>query len=175
LFRPFHSVTSKESGEGFDSERPPSSFSDRFEQQQQEGQGTSASSSGHRHDGRNLRPRSPASNPLPPQYSSSILISHDDTADRRQFGSRSSSPSPQSSSTSRIATSTEHGTEFSRGTETRRQQSTEERDDESFDFDYEGANDIDDGTGIPLEEEVDRLLNEMSPDDANRDLEKGSR
>ncbi|GAA5985823.1 hypothetical protein JCM5350_006899 [Sporobolomyces pararoseus] len=188
LFRPIHSIPSKESRESFHSEHSPSSF-ERFEQQQQQQEGTfesklftgsSTTSGSNRHSstgGNYLRPRSPNPNSLPPQYSSSPEhLEGRPRSNNVNFGSssRSSSPSPQGSSATRFASSTEHGTEFGRSAET--QQSKEEGDDESFDFEYENSdNNNYDGSGVPLEEEVDRLLNEMSPSATTPDLEKGQR
>lgn len=185
LFRPFHSVASKESGEDFDPEHPPTSF-ERVESKLVPGRSNpgSASSSSHRHSvvggGTQLRPRSPASVPLPPQYASPPTDGrpHPVSFDfGHGYDSRSASPTPQGASTPKPAASTEHGTEFSRSSEARRDE--EKRNDESFlddalgEFESDYEVEIENGRrGVPLEEEVDRLLNEMSPD-SNLDLEKG--
>lgn len=183
LFRPFSAVPSKESGESFHSEYTPTTL-ERFEQ---EGPfesklfaGRSTTSSSNRHSalgGTFLRPRSPNPNAVPPQYSTAPQ--HVDGGPRSSvlhFGSDSRSPpsSSQGAPASRITPSSEHGTELSRSTEAA---STPKGDDEPCEFEYEnsdhGANDnYRFGSGIPVEEEVDRLLNEMSPASAI-DLEKG--
>lgn len=171
LFRPFHSVTSKESGEIFHSEHPSTTFD---EQQQQRGnlsesklfssESTAATSSGNRSSTSNLRPRSPNPNfSIPPEYTSSQPGS--------AHHSRSSTPTPQSSSTSQPSSQAEHGTEFGRSSQV--EEAGREFEFESYDHStgHDAAYD-ERLLGVPLEEEVDRLLNEMSPDSI--DLEKGS-
>ncbi|GAA6014809.1 hypothetical protein JCM11491_002124 [Sporobolomyces phaffii] len=180
-FRRYHAVTSKESGEGFDAQHP----AERFDYAPQEGrderyfepEGVAGRASGSIHsrsDGRHqLRPRSPSPLPLPPQYASPT----DERGPRSSildFDDRRSSPSAsQGASATRVEAAAEHGTEFGRSPETRqpRAPNDESLDDDSvgeFEYDADGRGDV-----VPVEEEVDRLLNEMSPD-STTDLEKGN-
>jgi len=172
LFRPFHSINSKESGEIFHSEHSSTTF-DQQQQQQQHSElsesklfssgSTATTSSGDRSSTSNLRPRSPNFS-IPPQYTSSQPGS--------THHSRSTTPTPQSSSTSKPSSQAEYGTEFGRSSQV-------EETGRNFEFESYGDSIGDEAAtydervlGIPLEEEVDRLLNEMSPDSI--DLEKGA-
>lgn len=152
--------------------------------------GSTAPTSPHRQQSlaRTFGSRSPSPHcALPPQYTSPRL---DGSVIEQQgrslyFDDDGRGPGPAASSqgapAARSAAPTEHGTELGRGAQVWTRRQTSPRDDESrrdgddddvdereFEFDFESE----DRSGIPLEEEVDRLLNEMSPD-STRDLEKG--
>ncbi|GAA6062077.1 hypothetical protein JCM10212_006500 [Sporobolomyces blumeae] len=167
LFRPSHSTSAEEPGTGVDHVNPATgrngaadagSLGARtFDLDSKEFAFGPSASSGRRTPGLGFRPRSPIA--FAPEYSAAVAASSRTSPSVSAHPSRSATPSPQGPSAPRAPTPPEHGTEFGR-----RAGPAEAREpDGSVEFDEARG-------GLPLEEEVDRLLNEMAPD---VDLEKG--